>query len=745
MPTPGKSAPVGLDAEMRAIKSREKTRLAPTFALCALGIALAGLLPRVEAAEPARPIAPGAIYQSMYRPEGPWAIHVVEADLSQMYLELRVLLGGGATMARRQLSNMLSSAESSVIRPVAGVNGDFFSLAGGSYEGIPLGLHVEAGELISFPGPSRSVFYVLDDGTVRIGRLSPNAWLRGPGDLLYPVAGLNRPPAYADLVLFTPRFGEQTRSDEGTTQVSLVGLNGRLHPSSQIGATIASISVGPSQRIPPDGAVLAARGTAAYALRDLKIGDEVTLTVRLQPEEGRIREALGGGPRLVRGGVASVEHLRERFSNSFATKRHPRTGLGLRDGTLVLVVVDGRQPGYSEGMTLYELAELFLDLRCSDAMNLDGGGSSTMVVRNRVMNSPSSGYERAVVNALGLFSVAPVGPPVELVIQPRKLTLLAGEQVALQPVGIDKFYNPVPLDPENVNWRTPTVFGAVSDMGVFTAAEVANPTVGLITARMGDLSASSVVKVNPAPARVVVTPPRAAVNPGAAARFFANAYDEENQPVTFSPGRLTWRISPSEAGGQIDSSGVLRAPERGGTIAVLACIGAVCGQAEVTVARRLALLEDFEGAGEWSYGSQPPGIPGEVQLVTDPLREGNRCLKLGYDFTEGVGTRTAHAELNLALQDTRAFSVRVLGDGRGCWLRARLTDAAGRSFTVDLADKVHWAGAWREVSASIPEESETPVTLDSIYLAEYHEGRQPRGAIYLDDILAVPPPSESEE
>ncbi len=740
MPTPGKSARVGLNAEMRAIESREKTQLGPTFALCALGFALAAVLPRVQAAEPARPIAPGAIYQSMYRPEGPWAIHVVEADLREAYLELRVLLGGGATMARRQLSGMLLSAESSVMRPVAGINADFFSLAGGNYEGVPLGLHVEDGELISFPEPSRSVFYVLEGGSMRTGRLRPNAWVRGPGDLLYPVAGLNRPPGYADLVVFTPRFGEQTRSDEGTTHVSLVGLSGRLRPSSQIGATIASISVGPSQRIPPGGAVLAARGIAAYALRKLKVGDEITLSVKLQPEEGQIRQALGGGPRLVRGGVASIEHLRERFSNSFATKRHPRTGLGLRDGTLVLVVVDGRQPGYSEGMTLYEFAQLFLELGCSDAMNLDGGGSSTMVVHNRVMNSPSSGYERAVVNALGLFSVAPIGPPVELVIQPRKLTLLAGEQVALQPVGIDRFYNPVPLEPEDVSWRTPAVFGAISDTGVFTAAQVANPTVGLVMAQMGDLSASSVVKVDPAPARIVVTPPRAAVTPGAAVRFFANAYDEDNQPVTFSPGRLTWRISPSEAGGQIDSSGVLKAPERGGRIAVLACIGGVCGQAEVTVGRRIALLEDFEGVGQWSYASQPPGMPGEVQAVADPLREGNRCLKLGYDFTEGAGTRTAHAQLNLPLQDTKAFAMRVLGDGHGCWLRARLTDAAGRSFIVDLAAKVHWVGAWREVSASIPEESETPLTLDSVYLAEYHEGRRLRGAIYLDDISAVPAP-----
>ena len=94
---------------------------------------------------------------------------------------------------------------------------------------------------------------------------------------------------------------------------------------------------------------------------------------------------------MVRNGAVSVEHRRERFSNGFAGKRHPRSGVGIRDGTLVMVAVDGRQPGYSEGMTLYEFADLFIELGCSDAMNLDGGGSATMVVRDRVMKKIKKG------------------------------------------------------------------------------------------------------------------------------------------------------------------------------------------------------------------------------------------------------------------------------------------------------------------------------------------------------------------
>ncbi|MDD8025367.1 MAG: phosphodiester glycosidase family protein, partial [Acidobacteriota bacterium] len=94
------------------------------------------------------------------------------------------------------------------------------------------------------------------------------------------------------------------------------------------------------------------------------------------------------------------------FADGFYATRHPRTAIGVRaDGTIVLAAVDGRQPGLSVGMTIPELAGLMVDLGCVDALNLDGGGSTTMVVKGEVVNSPSDpGGERAVSDALLVFS-----------------------------------------------------------------------------------------------------------------------------------------------------------------------------------------------------------------------------------------------------------------------------------------------------------------------------------------------------
>jgi hypothetical protein len=117
------------------------------------------------------------------------------------------------------------------------------------------------------------------------------------------------------------------------------------------------------------------------------------------------RQVVAGSNIIVHDGKAIIED-----TSSFARSRHPRTAVGIAgDGkTLVLVVVDGRRAGVASGMSLTELAALMLELGCRDALNLDGGGSTEMVLRNprdgllQVINHPSDGRERAVANVLGV-------------------------------------------------------------------------------------------------------------------------------------------------------------------------------------------------------------------------------------------------------------------------------------------------------------------------------------------------------
>jgi exopolysaccharide biosynthesis protein len=117
-----------------------------------------------------------------------------------------------------------------------------------------------------------------------------------------------------------------------------------------------------------------------------------------------VRDALAAGPRLVAGGEVRVTLEEEGFFGSYLREPHPRTAVGrTADGALILMVVDGRQ-SESRGATLDELAGLMLEAGAVDALNLDGGGSSTLAVNGNLVNLPTGGTaERQVMSALITF------------------------------------------------------------------------------------------------------------------------------------------------------------------------------------------------------------------------------------------------------------------------------------------------------------------------------------------------------
>jgi exopolysaccharide biosynthesis protein len=128
----------------------------------------------------------------------------------------------------------------------------------------------------------------------------------------------------------------------------------------------------------------------------------VTASPRLSFEPDFI---LGGGPILLKEGAPAAETDSGIYAEGFSRNRHPRTAVGIRkDGSLVFITVDGRRPSQSVGMTIAEIADLMRELGCTDAINLDGGGSTTMVIRDKVVNHPSDpSGERPVGNALLVF------------------------------------------------------------------------------------------------------------------------------------------------------------------------------------------------------------------------------------------------------------------------------------------------------------------------------------------------------
>ena len=184
---------------------------------------------------------------------------------------------------------------------------------------------------------------------------------------------------------------------------------------------MAQVAGAGSVFIPPDGAVLVARGTAAQRLaEEVPLGSTVTVRLILRPDWTGIADAVGGGPVIVRN-AGPVFRANEAFTTDQVGQRHPRTGVGQRaDGSLIMVVVDGRRAGYSVGMTNFELAQTLVRLGAVTGSALDAGGSSTLAFDGQLLNRPSDpGGERPVSTSLQLMYYGVYAPSPNPVISPN--------------------------------------------------------------------------------------------------------------------------------------------------------------------------------------------------------------------------------------------------------------------------------------------------------------------------------------
>ncbi len=282
---------------------------------------------------------------------------------------------------------------------LAGMNADFFP-----FTGDPVGTMVVDGELVSTPWPNRAMF-AWGKQYFALGALTFGAWASSGGVDLQ-IDAVNAACNKDQLVLNTPLAGSATATE---ASVSLVlEFTGRMAPSCTVTAK-AMHFVADTRRlaVPVGQLVLTATGTKAAELAKIAQGADVRLTVETNGVDWKKAvHAVGGGPMLLTEGKVTVNPTAEAFSNDFSTAMHPRSAVGVtKSGDVWMVVVEGRQ-ALSRGAALTELANILKRLGCWSALNMDGGGSTTLALQGMLVNRPSGGTERPIANSLLLF-----GPP----------------------------------------------------------------------------------------------------------------------------------------------------------------------------------------------------------------------------------------------------------------------------------------------------------------------------------------------
>jgi hypothetical protein len=376
-------------------------RLALLPALAALALAFA-------AAAPAQgtQLLPGVAYEQdiQFTPHGPVAIHVARGPRPSGLYRLRPVLSNESVTRLETITAM--QRRMSTQATAVGINGDYYSFK----DGRPSGILLRDGVLVSAPEGSRSSAGITLDGTLDVRRVKLFATWRGTGQRR-PVNVYNEAPGPNGIALFTPDWGPATPRVPGAVNVILSPFPGAT-PNADLIAPVADSFRAESVPVAPGTAVLVARGTAASKLTaEAALGSTVTIRLILQQGWETVGDAIGGGPVLVRNG-APVFRANEGFTTSQLAPRHPRTAVGqTADGRILLVAVDGRQSGYSVGMTNFEMAQTMMRLGAVSAMAFDGGGSTTLAFDGAVLNRPSEGKERPISTALMLLYNGVYAPP----------------------------------------------------------------------------------------------------------------------------------------------------------------------------------------------------------------------------------------------------------------------------------------------------------------------------------------------
>jgi Phosphodiester glycosidase len=352
---------------------------------CAIALLLASAgAQRLELGTP-REIVPGLLLYhltdpALLDPPAPISIWLLRLDPARV--RLRAALANDEIMGTETVAGIAERRSA-----LAAINAGLFTP-----NGDPVGVLTIDHRLVSDARRAHGAVGIIESSTgpqLIFARLRASVWLTiGTASTSIQIDGVDTTRAIGRLMLFTPAYHTDTDTAPGGLEWTLAGNPLRVEGQSRTQGKTP---------IPPDGFVLSFGGkTPPAALRALRRGARVTLDTIYEPVEGRsdawarADHIVSGAGLLLLNGRMIDDWSIEGVDLPFSGNRHPRTMIGTAaDGAIWLVTVDGRQPRLSAGMALAELRALAQRLDLVDALNLDGGGSTTMWIDGAVVNSPS--------------------------------------------------------------------------------------------------------------------------------------------------------------------------------------------------------------------------------------------------------------------------------------------------------------------------------------------------------------------
>ncbi len=663
-------------------------------------------------------------------------IHVLEIDLDDRYTNLGLLHSSNGMGTLQNLKAMAEYADS-----IAAINADFFSANSG--KGNAVGIAIEDDEILSsayFGNDTKDEFatFAIDENdsifydyfTNKISITSSKTKASNS------VSAINKfPQSFEQMAIYTPAWGTYSHGAREDLPLTEMVVDND---------TVTEIRYNQEATIiPENGYVVSALGAGAeFINNNFSVGTKVKLDVSYNVDIENIALAVSGGAILLKDGK-----IPETFSSNISGA-NPRSAIGSSkdEQTIYLVTVDGRQKS-SKGMTQTELAEFLKEIHVYNAINLDGGGSTTMVARKlgdnslSVINSPSEGSLRSVINGIGVFNNAPSSTKIsKLIIEVDDTNVFKGKEREITVKGYNKYYNPVDINQKNVKWSYSGVPVTVKN-GILTG-----DTVGMtmLTAKIGSASATIEINILSDPYELEISPKKSTIVSGKNVSFNIEAKNKNGYYSILGKDEVSWKIESYTVDGSssnIPSDAVLEngsfSATTSGDYIISVSAGDIKSYALITVSGKTkTIIDDFETAN-YVFDPYPDEVGGDAIQTTEQAHSGKYSSKLSYDFKRDIAIRAAYIEFKNNGVDIPENTTDI-----GFWLyndspkdehiKIKLRDANGTYHLIIVQKGITHEG-WKEFTyslANIP----LPGKITDIYLAQDNINIKASGYVYVDDL-----------
>lgn len=688
-------------------------------------------------------LANGVEYQNIKRltTAGWWNINVVRVDISNEDNEIKNLISDKGVSNRETVTDLTNQNDA-----LAGINGNFFE-----YSPIPapIGGIIQDGEIISstvekaYTWPSFMIDNENNAKTVLMDRtmMAKSTRSKKSSRIIMINKAKKTSEVANGLVLYNHHWGDYSpgnRLNKNVTEI-VVDKDKVTH-------------IRPNQapvKLNKDRYVLHFIGNARDNVKNFKMGDTVELNVDSTPDLENIKFLVGGGSQILKNGVPTATHLNLKGN-------HPRTGIGVsKDGKeIILATIDGRDTKY-KGVSQENFGAILKSLGMYDAVNLDGGGSTTMAVKKpkddkaKLVNKPSDGGQRKVTDGVGVVSNAKKGKLTHIELETTDKNIFKDTSREFRVKGKDGLLNDVKIDNSKIELSVEGVEGDFKGLSFYPKSK----GIATIRANYEGMTASMRVRILDNPQSIEIPYKEFSIKPGEK-KYINPIYVNDGNGFKALVYPRDMDLTVSNDLGEF-KNGWFYPNDNGGSGIISLKLGNAVNSMLVSTGEKTVDIDDFNDIDNLSFSSHPSYVKGDVE-INDLSKMSNKSIKLSYDFTKGNEVRAAYINFKKPISlegQPKTIGLWLKGDGMYSTLKGTLVDDKNKSHSITFTELID-SEDWKYVETSIPENIKAK-ELTQIYVLESAKVANHKGAILIDGLsigyspsynhIKLPPASKTKD